>query len=358
MDTEADPEGRGRTSTTVGDPLLARLEPRHYRDVARMLLTDPVFGWVESGEDAVSDNRGAFERYRFSPRMLRDVGALSTASTILGTPVSAPIGVAPIGIQGALHPDGERATVAGVAAAGSVLIVPVNSTTDIGDVANAAPDAPLWLQLYNWPDREALQEVAALAEAAGCRAIVPLVNTPVLYPHAPARLGFGLPAGMSLAHGAARHAMDATLDWSFIEWLASITRLPIVPKGIVRPDDALRALDSGAAAILVSNHGNRQLPRSIATLDALPEVVAAVGGRAEVYLDGGVRTGSDVLIALALGARAVFVARSVCWGLAVGGAEGVTRVLDTLRAELAREAATCGIRDLARIPDDLLVRAG
>ncbi len=340
------------------DELLARIAPRDYAQVGRLVLPDPVVAWIESGQAAPCDNEAAFGRWRLLPRMMRGVADVSTATTILGSPVAAPIGVAPIGVQGALHPDGERAMAQGVAAAHSLCIIAVNSVNPIAAVAAAAPDAALWFQLYNWPDRAALGAVIDEAQAAGVRAIVPLVNTPVMYPHVPGSVGFRVPAGMELAHGAARHGFDASLDWGYIEWLASRTSLPIVPKGILHPDDARHALDAGARAILVSNHGGRQVPRSVATLDALPAIVAEVGDRAEVYLDGGVRSGTDVLVALALGARAVFVARPVAWGLGVGGVTGVSRTLTTLGSELSREMAMCGARSLDELTSELLVRAG
>jgi 4-hydroxymandelate oxidase len=337
--------------------LLDRLDPRHYGTVARLFLPAPIAGWVDAGSDAPSDNEGAFEAYRLVPRVLRDVSAVRTDTGVLGATLRSPIGVAPIGIQKALHPEGELATVRGAARAGSLFIVPVNATTPIGRIGAESPGTPLWFQLYNWLDRDALASVLAEAEEAGATAIVPLVNTPLAVAHTPASIGFRLPAGVELAHGAGAQAgLDGTLDFSYLEWLASRTRLPIVPKGIIHPDDARRALDAGARAIIVSNHGNRQVARSVATLDALPGVVAAVGDRAEVYLDGGVRSGADVLVALALGACAVFVARPVCWGLAVGGDEGVARVLEALARELAEEAGMCGVADTTSVPRDLVVR--
>jgi 4-hydroxymandelate oxidase len=342
----------------MGDALLDRLDPRHYREVARLLLSKPVIGWVEAGEEAASDNVGAFAKYRLLPRVLRDVSAVSTATTILGTPVRTPIAVAPIGIQKALHPQGEIAMAGGVAQAGSLYCMPVNATTPIGEVATAVPAAPLWLQLYNWPDRDALERVIREAEAAGAKAIVPLVNTPLPVSHTPSSVGFRLPVGASLAHGAGDQGeLDAKNDVSYIRWMAGITSLPIVPKGIMHPDDARAVLDAGAKAVIVSNHGNRQVARSVATIDALAAVVAAVGDRAEVYHDGGVRSGTDALIALALGARAVFVARTVCWGLAVGGAEGVAKAIGALTDELASDAGMCGAADVTRLPADLIVTA-
>lgn len=342
----------------MADDLLARLDPAHYPSVARLLLSEPVAGWVDAGDGPPSDARDAFARLRLLPRVLHAVAQVETATTLLGTSVRAPIGVAPVGIQGALHPDGERAMAQGAAAAGSIAILPVNSTVAVEDVRAAAPDAALWFQLYAWPDRGALADVVARAEAAGCRALVPLVNTPVVYPHVPAAVGFRLPAGMELAHGAAAHGLDATLDPAWLGWLAGLSSLPVVPKGVMHPDDARRAVDAGAAGVIVSGHGGRQLPRSVAPIDALPAVAEAVGDRAEVYLDGGVRSGTDALVALARGARAVFVGRAACWGLAVGGAEGVRRVLERLREELVREAATCGVADLSHIPADLVAGHG
>ncbi len=336
------------------DELVGRLDPTHYPTVGRLLLGGPVSGWVDAGDGPPSDNVAAFQRRRLVPRVLRPVAQVTTATTLLGTEVRAPIGVAPIGLQGVLHPDGERAMARGVAAAGGLAIMAVNATTAIEDVAAAAPGAALWFQLYAWPDRGALAEVVARAEAAGCRALVPLVNTPVPYPHVAPSVGFRLPPGTELAHGAASHGLDARLDPAWLEWLVGTTRLPVVVKGVMHPDDARRAVEAGASGVIVSNHGGRQLARSIATLDALPAIASAVGDRAEVYLDGGVRSGTDVLIALALGARAVFVGRPACWGLAVGGATGVTRVLDGLREQLVMEAATCGVIDPVDLPLDLV----
>ena len=205
----------------------------------------------------------------------------------------------------------------GAARAGSLLVVAVNATTSIEDIAAAQPTLPLWFQLYNWDDRDALAGVIGRAEAAGAKAIVPLVNTPIGVNHTSPKIGFRLPAGAKFAHFESSPGLEAANTWDYITWLRSVTSLPIVPKGIMTRDDAARAVDAGAAGIIVSNHGGRQLARSISTLDALPDVVAGAGG-AEVYLDGGVRSGGDVLIALALGARAVLVARPGAVGHGAG----------------------------------------
>jgi 4-hydroxymandelate oxidase len=261
--------------------------------------------------------------------------------------------VAPIGLQRAAHPDGELAMAVGASQAGSLLTVAVNATTSIEEIAAAAPDLPLWFQLYNWDDRDALAAVIGRAEAAGCKAIVPLVNTPIGVNHTSPQIGFRLPAGARFAHFDTSPGLIASNTWEYISWLRSVTSLPIVPKGVMSAGDASRAVDAGAAALIVSNHGGRQLERSVATLDALADVVAGARG-AEVYLDGGVRRGGDILVALALGARAVMVGRPVMWGLAVGGAEGVARVLDGFRTELADDAGLCGLADATAVPRDLV----
>lgn len=338
------------------DPLLDRLDPRDFADIARLVLDTPTYEWIRSGSGTEfgSDNEAAFGRRRLRPSVLVDVSTVTTATTVLGAPVDMPVLVGPIGLQRAVHPEGELAMAAGAAASGSLMVVAVNSTTSIEEIAAAQPGLPLWFQLYNWDDRDALAEVIGRAEAAGCRAIVPLVNTPLGVNHTSPQIGFRLPAGARFAHFDTSPGLDSRNTWEYLAWLRGVTSLPIVPKGIMTAADAARAADAGAAGIIVSNHGGRQLPRSIATLDALPDVVAAVPDL-EVYLDGGVRSGGDVLMALALGARAVVVGRPVLWGMALGGGEGVARVLDDLAGGLAEDAGMCGIADVAAVPRDLVV---
>jgi 4-hydroxymandelate oxidase len=339
----------------MSDSLVARLDPRHYQDIARHLLDTPTYEWIRSGSGPGfdGDNEAAFRRRRLRPSVLVDVSAVNTATSVLGASISAPVVVGPMGLQRAVHPDGEVAMAKGAAQASSLLTVAVNATTSIDDIASAAPGLPLWFQLYNWDDRDALAGVIARAEAAGAKAIVPLVNTPIGVNHTSPQLGFRLPAGAKFAHFDTSSGLIASNTWEYLTWLGSVTRLPIVPKGIMTGGDASRAIDAGAAAIIVSNHGGRQLERSISTLDALADVVAGAHG-AEVYLDGGVRRGSDILIALALGARAVMIGRPAMWGLAVGGAEGVARVLDGLRSELADDAGLCGLADVTTAGRDLV----
>ncbi len=340
------------------DSLVARLAPSAFREVARHLIDTPTYEWIRSGsgEGFDGDNEAAFGRRRLRPSVLVDVSSVQTATTVLGASIAAPVMVGPMGLQRAVHPDGELAMAGGAAKAGSLLIVAVNATTSIEDIAASAPGLPLWFQLYNWDDRAALAAVIARVEAAGCRAIVPLVNTPIGVNHTSARLGFRLPAGARFAHFETSPGLIASNTWEYLEWLRSVTSLPIVPKGIMTRADAARAVDAGAAGIIVSNHGGRQLERSISTLDALADVLDGAGS-AEVYLDGGVRTGGDILVALALGARAVLVGRPAMWGLAVGGADGVARVLDTMREELADDAGLCGLADVTAVPRDLVLDA-
>lgn len=321
-------------------------------------MDTPTYEWIcsGSGSEFGGDNEAAFARRRLRPSVLVDVSDVRTETTLLGASVSAPVMIGPMGLQRAVHPDGELAMAAGAAQAGSLFIVAVNATTSIEEIAAAQPKLPLWFQLYNWDDRDALAAVIARAEAAGCRAIVPLVNTPIGVNHTSPKIGFRLPAGAKFAHFESSPGLIASNTWEYLAWLRSVTSLPIVPKGIMTAADAARAVDAGAAGIIVSNHGGRQLPRSISTLDALADVVQGARGT-EVYLDGGVRSGGDVLIALALGARGVLVGRPVMWGMALGGAEGVARVLDHLRIGLAEDAGICGIADVNAVPRDLVVDA-
>jgi 4-hydroxymandelate oxidase len=270
--------------------------------------------------------------------------------------VEFPVIVAPMGVQRAAHPEGELGTASGVAATGSVFTQAVNATVSMEDVHAKYPNLAWWLQLYNWDDRAALERIIRRAEAAGCSGIVPLVNTTADVSHTPPRVGYRLPAGVSLVYAESSSGLDYGLTEEYIEWLAKLTTLPVIPKGIVRGDDAVRAVNAGAKGIMVSNHGGRQLAHEVSTLDALPGVVKAVGGKADVILDGGVRHQSDVLIALALGAKAVTVGRPVMYGLAVGGGEGVTRVLESFKQGVRDEAMLCGVTKLSDLPSDLVVR--
>ena len=357
------------------DPLdLAALEAE-----ARARLEPGVYDYIAGGADAeltLADNLAGWSRLRLRPHVLRDVTEVSTATTLLGSQVPTPLLVAPMAYHRMAHPDGEAASAAGAAAAGAPYICSTQATLSVEEVADAAPDAVRWFQVYVVRDRGWTAELVARAAAAGYRALILTVDVPLLGNRLrDLRNDFRLPTGMKPANappaGAARQRelavdvlaqtgqFDPGLTPDTIGWLAEQSGLPVVVKGVLRGDDAAGCLDAGAAAVVVSNHGGRQLDGVLATADALAEVAAAVGDRAEVYVDGGIRRGTDVVKALALGARAVLVGRPVFWGLAVGGAAGVERVLSGLAGELRLAMALCGAVGVADLTPDLIAgRAG
>jgi len=335
---------------------------------ARERLDRSAYDYFAGGADdelTLADNSAAWARLRLRPHVLRDVGEVSTSTTVLGVPVSLPVLVGPVAYQRLAHPDGEPATASGAAAAGTLLVVSTQATASLEEIAAVAPGAPRWFQLYVYRDRRIAAGLVRRAAASGYRAVVLTVDVPVPGNRERDRRNrFQLPPGMGLANltvpeervdvvGVARH-FDPTVTPEVIGWLAEESGLPVVVKGVLRGDDAAACLDAGAAAIVVSNHGGRQLDGAVATAEALAEVVEAVAGRAEVYVDGGIRRGADVVKALALGARAVLIARPVIWGLANGGAAGVEEVLAGYREELERALALCGTPTLATVTPDLL----
>jgi len=343
------------------------------QDLARAMLPPGVYDYYAGGAEAeitLGESTTAWQRWRLRPRMLRDVSAVSTKTTLLGAPVSMPIGVAPWALQGMAHPDGEGATARGTAAAGTLMTVSTTATVSLADVA-AASDGPKWFQLYRVQDAAYTADLVRRAADAGYRALVMTVDLPFLG----RRLrdvvnAFQLPQGIEMANHPAEQAYGergldtalgsiATSTWTFddVSRFAELTPMPVVVKGVLRGDDAQRCLDAGASAVWVSTHGGRQVDPAIASAVALPEIVSAVGPDVEVYVDGGVRRGSDVLTALALGARAVFLGRPTIWGLATGGADGVRDVLVELAAALHLTMALCGVTDVADVPRDLVVLA-
>jgi 4-hydroxymandelate oxidase len=338
------------------------------------ILTRDYYRSGSEDERTLHANRAAYDLVRLRPRALVDVSACDLSTTVLGTPVGMPILVAPTAYHCLAHPEGEVATVRGVGEAGTLMVVSTLATRSLEEVA-AAATGPLWFQLYVYRDRRISEALVRRAEAAGYRALVLTVDTPRLgQRERDVRNGFGLPAHLHMANfsdnsdesthiqeqglsALAVHAMamfDAGLTWEALDWLRSITRLPILVKGLMTGEDAELAVRHGAAGIIVSNHGGRQLDGALATLEALPEVVAAAGGACEVFVDGGARRGTDVLKALALGARAVLVGRPVLWGLAVNGQAGVTHALSILRDELERAMALSGRPTMASIDRSLV----
>ena len=298
-------------------------------------ILDPVaFAYYVSGagdEDTLRDNEAAFGRRRLRPRVLVDVDVVDTSTTILGVPVALPVGVAPTAQHGLATPEGEAATHRGAAAAGTLFCLSTLASRPLEDVA-AASDGPRWFQLYTHADRGITEDLVARAVGAGYTAIVVTADLPVIgrrdrERRAATRGPTACTATSPLRRRSPapiRRSSRSAMTWTDLADLAGRVGLPVIVKGVLTAEDAELAVEHGAAAVWVSNHGGRQLDRVPASIDVLAEVVAAVDGRAEVYLDGGVRRGTDVLTALALGARAVFVGRPVIYGLALGGAEGVT----------------------------------
>jgi isopentenyl diphosphate isomerase/L-lactate dehydrogenase-like FMN-dependent dehydrogenase len=299
---------------------------------------DPaVWCYFEGGagdEVTLRANVAAYTRWRFRPRMLVDVSEISTATTVLGTPVSMPLLVAPFAMQRLLAPEGEAATARAAAAAGTLMCVSTLTTSTHAEIRDAG-DGPHWLQLYVLRDRQRTLDHIAEARDAGYTAVVLTVDLPYVgRRERDLRLGFVNPPPHLRLPYANLFETTPALTWRDLEWIRTECDLPLVLKGILTREDAVLAVEHGAAAVWVSNHGGRQLDGVAAGLDALPEVVEAVDGTCEVYVDGGIRRGGDVLKALALGARAAFSGRAIACGLAVGGEAGVAHVLELLRAEI------------------------
>jgi isopentenyl diphosphate isomerase/L-lactate dehydrogenase-like FMN-dependent dehydrogenase len=322
-----------------------------YERLAEERLEPGPWAYLAGGsadEWTLRENRAAFARWTFRPRVLCDVSEISTATTVLGTRIELPVVLAPVAYQQLYHPDGECATARGAAAAGTGIAVSTFSTRSHEEIAAASPGVLQWCQLYVFQDRGVTREHLAEAAAAGCAAVVLTVDTPRLAQRErDLRAGFEIPSDLPLPYaraaiGDAAHnpadqfaLLDASVSWRDLEWIASEADLPVVLKGVVTAEDAELAVEHGAAAVVVSNHGGRQLDGVPATLEALPEVAEAIAGRMEVYLDGGIRRGTDVAKALALGARAVLAGRGPVFGLATAGEDGVSHVLELLREELA-----------------------
>jgi isopentenyl diphosphate isomerase/L-lactate dehydrogenase-like FMN-dependent dehydrogenase len=322
-----------------------------YERAAERVLEPGAFGYFAGGagdELTLRENVAAYARWQLRPRVLTGVEGANTATRVLGTEVSMPVLVAPVAFQRMAHPDGEPGTARAAAAAGTIMVLSTLATSTPADVAVAAPEGHRWFQLYCYRDRGITEAMIDQAEAAGFEAIVLTVDAPRLgRRERDLRTGFVIPAEVTVPSFAAAAGgpaagtpadmfalMDPAVDWAELERLAGRCRLPVLVKGIVTGEDARLACEHGADAIVVSNHGGRQLDGAMATIDALPGVVEGADGRLEVLVDGGVRRGVDVLRARALGARAVLVGRPVVWGLAVAGEHGARRVLDLLRDEI------------------------
>ena len=343
-----------------------------YEALARERMTEGAWAYFAGGsgdEWTLSENRAAFDRLPLRTRVLCDLSAATTRTSLLGIDLAAPILLAPVAFQRMAHPDGELATVLAAGALDSLAVVSTQASIDMADLAAQAL-APLWFQLYIQPDRDFTAGLVQRAEQAGYRALVVTVDAPATGMRwREQRAGFAFPAdidavnlrGMAVLPPARREALlfgtplaAAAPSWDAIAWLRSLTRLPILLKGISNPDDARRAIDAGADGIIVSNHGGRTLDGMAATIDLLPPVADAVAGVVPVLMDGGIRRGTDVLRALALGARAVLVGRPYIFALAAAGAPGVAHVLRLLRAELELAMALSGCATVAAIDASIL----
>ena len=348
-----------------------------YREAAHRALPSMAFDYYASGsrdEATLRENRDAFRRLRLRHRVLRDVSTCDPGVEVLGHRLRHPVLVAPTGFHGLAHPEGEAATARGAGEAGTVMTLSTLSNRPMEEVASAT-DGPAWFQLYVYRDREATARLVERAEKAGFSALVLTVDAPVLGTRErDVRNRFHLPDGLTLGNlpesmddvpaasddsglGAyvASH-LDPSLDWDDLAWLVELTDLPVLVKGVVHPEDALLAAERGAAGVVVSNHGGRQLDGGMATVEALPGVVESVEGQVPVLLDGGIRRGTDVLKALALGADAVAVGRPVLWGLAADGHTGVRDVLHILEDELVEAMRLAGCRSVDEVTRDLVDR--
>jgi 4-hydroxymandelate oxidase len=359
-----------------GAPLVTDLSLDDLERDARHAIGEMAYAYYSGGADderLLRGNVDAWSHWQLHPHVLAGLSGVSPATTVLGTPVSSPVAIAPTAIQGLAHAEGEVATARAAAAAGALLILSSLATCPLEEVAAAAPDAVRWMQIYILRERARTEDLVRRAAAHGYRALVLTVDAPVSGLRLREwRTGMHLPDDLALPNlaggstGSAREGgfmavvtneFEPALTPDDIEWLAGLSDLPVVVKGVQRADDAVRCMEAGAAAVVVSNHGARQLADAPATADILAEVVDAVDGQAEVYVDGGLRRAPDVMKALALGARATLIGRPSLWALATGGADGVAALLAWFESELRRTMHLCGTATVDDIDRSLVRRA-
>jgi 4-hydroxymandelate oxidase len=369
---------RRKKAVRGGNDPLPAADLMQFEPLARTRLSPMAYDYVRSGggdEITMRENRLALERLRLSPNVLRDVSQLDTRISLFGAELPHPIMLAPIAYHRLYHAEGELATARGAGAAGAVFVISSFTTTAIDEIAGNTQH-PIWFQLYVQRDRAFTKDMVQRAVAQGSRAVCLTVDTPVLGCRY-SQLSFALPEGMECVHlrglelkspgfktqtqghktqrsGIYEPLFDPTFNWKDLEWLRAAAGVPVLLKGILSPEDGRQAIDYGADGIIVSNHGGRNLDLVPAAIDALPRIVDAVAGRIPVLLDSGIRRGTDVLAALALGAKAVFVGRPYIYGLAIAGARGVERVVSILRDEFQRAMALTGRRSIAEIDSSVL----
>ncbi len=343
-----------------------------YEDLARERLDKGDYDFIAGGatdEITLRRTRAVFDSIMMRPRMMVDISNRDMSTTVLGHKISFPVMLDPAGNHGAAHADAELATARAAGAAGTIMVLSSHSARTLEEVAQVAT-GPLWFQQYLFRDRELTLDMAARAEEAGYNALCLTVDAKMrpkrernirndyvghVSPNY-AQIDIGTHTWQFGADAPAgpNDIRDPAATWSDIEWLATNVRLPVVIKGIMTGEDGRRCADHGAQAVIVSNHGARYLDTTLATIEVLPEVVEAVDGRIEVYMDGGIRRGSDVFKALALGARALLIGRPLFWGLAVDGEAGVVSVLEMLRDELDGTMGMCGRPTIDSIDRDVL----
>ncbi|KAM8857494.1 2-Hydroxyacid oxidase 2 isoform 2-T2 [Synchiropus picturatus] len=344
-----------------------------FEEYAKEHLPKIAWDYYSAGADDCctrDNNILAYKRIRLRPRVLRDVSVSDTRTTVQGTEISFPVGIAPTAFHCLAWHEGEMATARATEALNTCYITSTYSTCSVEEIVAAAPNGYRWFQLYVYRDRKLSEQIVHRVEALGYKALVLTVDVPYtgkrrndirnkfrLPPHLKVKNLEGVSqqedAGQE-PHGVPATALDPSISWKDMHWLQSITRLPIIIKGILTKEDAELAVEHGFQGIIVSNHGGRQLDGGPATIDVLSEIVDTVQGRIEVYLDGGVRTGSDVLKALALGAKCVFIGRPAVWGLAYKGEEGVRQVLQILNDEFRLSMALSGCRNVTEINRNLV----
>ena len=340
-----------------------------YELAARSKLTEAAFDYIAAGagdELSLEESRAAWRRYRIRPRVFRGVETPALSTEVLGAALAMPLVVAPTAYHIVAHGEGEVETARGVSAAGGLMVVTTRATRVLEEIA-AELHGPWWYQVYVVSDRRLTEGLVLRAAGLGAKALVLTVDLPYIGfkrrgHFAPltteqhlVNFGTHVAAGATVEEVTAGMRHDQSIGFETITWLRDLVGLPVLVKGVLRGDDATACLDAGAAGVVVSNHGGRQLDRAIATAVALPEVVEAVGGRAPVLVDGGIVSGTDVFVALALGATAIMVGRPVVWGLAASGADGVRRVLDGYRNELDHAMGLAGVGAIEDFTRDLVV---
>lgn len=346
-----------------------------FESLAKEQLPEMAFAYLVGGagdEVTLRDNRAGFSRIRLRPRMLVNVSVIDTSTVLFGQTLKIPVLLAPVAYQKIVHPAGEIEAIRGANLAGIPFVASTSATTSIEDIAREAT-VPTWFQLYASSDRSFTKDLVDRAREAGCPVLCFTVDAPVRGQRdRDTRVGFHLPPGLERpnfrglnpqalagnprAEGRSIYSpnLDPKLDWDFLNWLRSVARMPILLKGILTAEDAMEGLQAGVDGFVVSNHGGRVIDTVMPSIEALPEIVEAVQGRVPVLLDGGVRRGTDVLKAIAIGASAVLIGRPYLYALALEGAEGVRRCVDILHREIEMAMAACGKPNIASIDRSLV----